>query len=195
MKSNKLLIVTFSIYITSALCIAQVPKGQPEQIKTRVKYSSELNNPFFNSNEWSAGEPNLGEDPNKKSLHTAKCITEHQIRHIIRFCEAKLLSDGTLELYIHDFTASTVDNLKIKIKDGYFTSQYWTAYVADKGDEGLIWITKKQYLILNQENYKIGDTIKGKIEFECVQEVTNPKYGGRYPKSISIEGYFKPKLK
>ena len=195
MRLLTVLIVNAAILSMAALCVAQVPKEQPEQIKTRVQYASELNNPFFFSHEGSAGDANLGEDPKKIVTHTANCITEHQMRHVIRFCDAQLLSDGTLELYIHDFTAATNDNLKIKIKDGYFTSQYWTTYIVDKGNENVIWTTKKQALILNKKNYKKGDTIKGKIKFECLQEVTNAKSGERYPQSISIEGYFKPTLK
>jgi hypothetical protein len=195
MKLRTLLIVTAAMCCVAALCVAQVPKGQPDQIKTHVKYASELDTPFFHSGEGSAGNADLGEDPKKIFTHTAKCITEHQMRHVIRFCDAQLLADGTIELYIHDFTAATNDNLKIKIKDGYFTSQYWTVYVVDKGNENVIWTTKKQDLILNKKNYKKGDTIKGKIEFECLQEVTNSKSGERYPQSISIEGFIKPALK
>ena len=195
MRLLTLLIVAAAMSSMAALCLAQEPKGQPEQIKTRVQYASELDNPFFHSHEGSAGDPNLGEDPKKIVTHTAKCITEHQMRHVIRFCDAQLLPDGTLELYIHDFTAATNDNLKIKIKDGYFTSQYWTVYVIDKGNENVIWTTKKQALILNKKNYKKGDIIKGKIKFECLQEVTNSKSGERYPVSIRIEGFIKPTLK
>ena len=59
----------------------------------------------------------------------------------------------------------------------------------------MVWTTTKQKLILNKEEYKRGDIIKGKIEFECVQEVTNPKYSGCNPGTIKIAGVFKPKLR
>ena len=132
----------------------------------------------------------IAENDSMHLKHTANCITNQQYEHKIRFCEAEL-DNNTMILYIHDFTASTNDNLKIKITNRLFQCQYWTTYVADRGDEGLIWTTKKQILILDKKEYKKGDTIKGKLKFECLQEVTNPKYKGRYPHYIRIEGVFK----
>ena len=184
----------------------RAPEGQPKQIKSRVSYDSKFSDPFFESSEWSYPwfiirhadghiENATGGTTDEKELprlkHTAKCFTAHQGEHVIKFCEARLLKDNTIELFVQDMSPSTSDNLKILVKDGLFSCQYWTFYVADKGDEGLIWTTKRQKLILDKKVYAIGDIIKGKIEFECLQEVTNPKYGGRHPKAIIIEGVFR----
>jgi hypothetical protein len=181
----------------------QVPEGQPAQIKSRVTYDPQLYDPFFASNEWSYPwwvikdadghiENTMGGTTDEQELprlkHTAKCFTAHQGKHEIKFCEARRLKDNTIELFVHDMSPSTNDNLKILVQDGLFSCQYWTSYVADRGDEGLIWTTKRQRLILDKKVYTIGDIIQGKIEFECLQEVTNPKHGGSYPKNIIIEG-------
>lgn len=185
-------------------------KGLPVQMKTAVQYDSKLTDPFFKTEKSSyywwiiehddgtfedtSGEFKKGDKP-PRIRHTANCVTKHQGKHTIRYCDATLHPDNTIELFIHDTTASTYDNLSVRIKDGVFQCQYWTKYVRDRGDEGVIWTTKKQKLILNKKKYHTGDIIKGKISFECLQEVTNPKYGGRCPWTIRVEGVFKPTLK
>jgi hypothetical protein len=180
--------------LTAMAAFSQAPPlNQPQQIRSAVIYDEKLKDRFFTKKQWSMGDPNFGEAKTKR-LHTAQCVTDHQIRHFVRFCDGQILEDGTLQLYIHDFTPSTVDDLLILVKDEQFTCQYWTVYMGDRGDENLIWTTKKQKLILDKKTYRKGERIKGKIEFECLQEVTNPKYGGRFPQSIKIEGVFKPLL-
>ena len=185
-------------------------KEQPRQIRTPVQYDPGLSDPFFDSNEWSypwwiiirddgSFEDTTGEITDLKDAprlkHTANCITKYKGEHTIRFSRAKLYDDGTIDILIHDDSASTNDKLKIEVKNGYFSCQYWTTHVADRGDEDVIWTTKKQKLVLQKKEYRKGDILRGKIEFECLQEVTNPKYGARYPRIIRIEGVFKPELK
>lgn len=183
------------IITLTTLIIAQEPDGQPRQIKTKVQYDENLKHPFFDKTEFHFGDPEFGEDPKRKFVHTAKCFTSHQIEHYIHFCEAKLISNDTIEILIHELTPSTNDNLKIIVSQGQFSCQYWTSYVGDRGDEKLVWTTKKQNLKLNKKRYKKGEVMKGEIKFECLQEVTNPKYKGRFPRTIKIEGVFKPIIK
>jgi hypothetical protein len=177
-KSKKLLLLILICLITATSAYAE-PKGQPDQLVSPVEYDENLSDPFFDL---------------RDIKHTANLVTDQQYEHMIRYCDAEL-KNGSIELYIHDFTPSTNDNLKIKIVGGFFQSQYWTTYVADRGDEGLTWTTKKQKLILDKKNYKKGDIIKGKLEFECVQQVTNPEYKGTSPHNIKIEGVFKAVVK
>jgi hypothetical protein len=49
-------------------------------------------------------------------------------------------------------------------------------------------------LTLDKRTYGKGDEIKGRIDFECVREWSNPKYiekYGRGPKTIKVFGVFK----
>lgn len=171
-----------------------------------MTYDSKVSDPFFASAKWSYPwwiiehedgqiEKTMGEPDDDKELPklklTAKCFTAHQGEHWIKFCDAKLTTDGSLELFIHDVSASYLDNLRMVVKDGQFTSQYWTIYPGDKGDEGLIWTTTRQSLVLNKRKYRKGDEVRGKIKFECLQEITNPKYKGRFPRSIAVQGVFR----
>jgi len=49
-------------------------------------------------------------------------------------------------------------------------------------------------LTLDKKAYRKGDVIKGKIDFECVQEPTNREYiekWGSDPTTIKVYGVFK----
>jgi len=187
----------------------EMPNGQPTQIRTKVRYDSKISGSFFAAAKWSYPwwivqhedghiENTMGGTTDKKELpklkHTAKCFTYHQGEHWIRFCKATLNADGALELFIHDESASYWDNLRILVKGGEFTSQYWTSYPGDKGDEGLIWTTISQSLVLNKRNYRKGHEVRGRIKFTCLQEETNVKYNGRFTRSITIKGVFQTEL-
>jgi hypothetical protein len=183
--------------------------GQTKQMVSPVEYDPEIFDLFFDEVETSwpwwivdhgdgTFEDTRGHITKIEDIpvltHTADCRTRHQGLHQIKFSHARLLKDGAIKLKIEDESASTWDSLTIHIDNGRFSSHYKTRYPADPPDIGLIWTTTKQRLVLEKKNYKKGDVIKGRIEFECVQEATNPKYGGRNPRKIRIEGPFKPTL-
>ncbi|MBI4964486.1 MAG: hypothetical protein HY913_14505 [Desulfomonile tiedjei] len=182
---------------------------QTDQMRSKVHYDPELTDPFFKSNEWSypyGGQFVVdGMWPEGKDLprlkHTAKCISNSfGAEHRMRFCKARLLDVNTIDLLIHDSTPSFSDKLYVQIRNGIFRCQYSTWYKAvtiynnavTQGD--LIWTTKKQELTLDKRVYRKGDTIKGRIVFECVEEATHPKWieeYGRNPKTIKVYGVFK----
>jgi hypothetical protein len=183
--------------------------SQPKQMESRVEYDPQIFDPFFDEEETSwpwwivdhgdgTFEDTTGQITKREDIpiliHTADCRTRHQGLHNINYCSATLQKDGIIELKIEDQSASTGDFLTIQIKDGKFFSQYKTYYPGDPSDINLIWTTTKQRLILNKKEFKKGEVIKGRVEFECVQEVSNPKYGGRNPQKIRIEGTLKPIL-
>ena len=189
-----------------------IPEGQPRQIESNVQYNPELHDPFFESNKWSYPDfvAKINDDRFEDGLtgkilkekdvprlkHTANCISSSRGDHLIKYCNARLLADGSIELYFHEDSPAYYDNLSITIKDNKFTSQYWIAHIAIKVGEPseLIWTTKKQNLILDKANYSKNDIIKGKIEFECLEKYNDPKYEGKSIK-ISISGVFKTTIK
>ncbi len=78
-----------------------------------------------------------------------------------------------------------------------FRCQFWNLYQIPRLAD-MVWTTKRQELTLDKEVYGKGDVIKGRIDFECVQEATNPKYvekWGRTPTTIKVYGVFKTILK
>jgi hypothetical protein len=179
--------------------------GQPAQMSSKVDYDPKLTDPFFKSNEWSylyggqeviSGMTPEGEDP-ARLKHTAKCFsTSLGIDHEVRFCEAKLLDVNMIHLLIHESNPEFIDKLTVRITNGMFSCQYWTGYKRP-GKADWIWTTKRQELTLDKKAYRKGDVIKGRIDFECVQEPTNPKYVEKYGRSstaITVNGVFKTKV-
>ncbi len=178
--------------------------GQPPQMWSRVDYDPKLDDPFFKSKEWSywtgdqyidSGMVPEGEVP-AKLKHTAKCFsTSFGREHRVRFCEARLLDRNTIGLFIHESNPAFVDRLIVRIRNGTFTSQYWTLFkIRATAESGPIWTTTRQELTLDKKTYNRGCVIKGRIDLECVQEHTDPKwvpYDGAYQTPISVKGLFK----
>jgi hypothetical protein len=184
-------------------------RERPRQMVSAVEYDRDIFDPFFDQEESSppwwiierddgSFEDTTGEITEREDIprmrHTADCRTRHQFPRVIRFAEARRVADG-LEIRVHDETASTFDDLTVLAHKGRFSAQYKTRYPADPPDIGLIWTTTKQRLVLDKKSYRPGDVIRGRIEFECLQEIVDPRYGDRAPRKIRIEGPFKPILK
>lgn len=184
------------------------PPRQPAQIKSQVYYDPKLSDPFFETERWTypyweaedvngrvvytrAQSPS-GEKELPRSKNTARCLSSHQFEHTVDFCRAKFLDGDSIELFIYDDHSPIPDNLRIVVQKGVFWSQYWTYYKkrTEQGN-GLRWITKKQALTLDNKVFRKGDVIKGRIVFECVEEVNNPSPSSKYPYAIRIEGVFK----
>ncbi|MBI5570114.1 MAG: hypothetical protein HY914_09225 [Desulfomonile tiedjei] len=190
----------------------EVPSSQPVQMRSQVDYDPKLRDPFFVANEWSypwwivehpdghfESTRGIDESPVKdppRLKHTAKCFSSSfgGREHRVRFCEARLLDMNVVNLLIHEKNPAYRDALKVQIRNGNFTCQYWTRYVAGPPPDGYVWTTKRQKLTLDKKSYRKGDVIKGRIDFECVEEVTDPeeveKYG-RLPTTIKVHGVFK----
>lgn len=64
----------------------------------------------------------------------------------------------------------------------------------ERMESGILWTTKRQELTMDRKMYRKGDLIKGRIDFECLQEPTSPKYiekWGRDARTIKVQGVFK----
>ncbi len=188
----------------------EVPSGQPTQMQSQVDYDPKLMDPFFKSNKWSypwyiiklpdgrfadtRGKRPKKEPPRLK--HTANCFSDaYGVEHLLRFCEARLLDPNMIDLLIHENNPSYFDALRVQIRNEMFSCQYWAMYqVGFTTQPDTIWTTTRQKLTLDKKTYRKGDVIKGKIDFECVEEPTNPEYiqgWGRNPKTIRVHGVFK----
>lgn len=191
------------------LTFSQPAYQQPKQILSKVKYDTNIKDTFFEkkyfSFEWfmidnedgtfsSAIADSLGNPiiDTTKSIHTANCVTQHQGEHTIRYCTAFNKGD-TLLLFVNDFTASTYDNLLIKVINGKFSCQYWTAYPNLHRSEKLTWTTTSQLLTLNAGTYKTGDEVKGKI-YVMIKEEQLTHEGKKETTKIMIEGAVKTKV-
>lgn len=174
-------------------------RGQPGQMWSQVDYDPKLRDPFLNSNEWSyipdldANPPENGPESPLRLKHTAKCFsTSRGCKHDVRFCDAKLLGANAIDLFIHESNPRFIDNLRVQVRDGIFTCQFWTIYEQYAvGYKHLIWTTKRQKLALNRKVYRKGDVIEGTIAFECVEHPNNRFAGKEYSWIIKVFGAFK----
>jgi hypothetical protein len=129
--------------------------------------------------------------------HTAECFIASskygRDKDLVTFCEARLLDVNMMDLLIHEKNMAYIDALKVRIRNGMFTCQYWTFYKWKRGH--LMWKTKRQELILDKKVYRKGDVIKGRIDFECVEEEAMGLKGiekyDREPTSYKVYGVFK----
>jgi hypothetical protein len=195
-----------------------VPPGrQPAQFWSKVRYDPKLTDPFFKSNEWSypwyiiKHPDGTFEDitsdkrPEKEPSHlkhTAKCfitaIESGRAKDLVTFCKARFHNVNTIDVLIHKENSADIDRLKVQIKNGMFASQYWTVFKKlARARARIIWTTTRQKLILDRKEYRKDDVIKGRIDFECVEEPTDPRYvekWGRKPITIRVNGVFKTRV-
>jgi len=173
--------------------------GQPQQITSKVYYDPNLSVPFLKSNElsWWHGGQVLSSKAARRLKHTAMCFSSFNEPEI-NFCDAKLLDDGTIELYFHGAHGGA-HHLRVEVRNGSFQSQYWYVYKAwTASDKDLTWTTKQQELTLNKRVYRKGDVIKGRIDFECVQGHNDPLIAEKHhknPRTMKINGVFKTIVK
>jgi hypothetical protein len=189
------------------------PRGQPDQFRSLVNYDPKLSDPFFEKEEWTNGEwvqkKVDGRDvdtpqkcpPGKKKLGcskiTARCFSSlvvhvSGVQHQMSICEAKLLDGGRIELLINDPIIGDVQHcyqhLLIEVKEGVFWSQYWRN--CERPTAGWTWTTKKQELTLDKGVYRKGDVIKGRIVFECLENIGSRR-GVTSTFVIKVNGVFK----
>jgi hypothetical protein len=186
----------------------QAPSGQPEQMWSQVRYDRKLKDTFFESDTWSYPywiwrntdgtftdirliDKNRAEDP-PRLRHTSRCFsTSFGVKHVINFCEARASDGYEVELLIHETSPAFRDSLRVRIRDGKFTCQYW---IVDHVG-AFTWTTTRQELILDRNAYGKGDVIKGRIDFECAMKVIDPKDIERWGKdpstTVKVFGVFR----
>jgi hypothetical protein len=181
----------------------QPPPGQPAQMWSKFDYDPKLWDTFFESDVMgypdrghitTRGKKRKGED-SSLSEHTARCFSNSLgTKHLVEFCEARLVDANTIDLLIHHTSPGFHDRLRVQVRNGMFTCQFWNLYQIP-GRADMVWTTKRQALTLDKELYRKGDVLKGRIDLECVMEATNPEFiekKGRRTRTVKVYGVFKP---
>jgi hypothetical protein len=178
----------------------RVPSGQPAQMSSKINYDPKLWDTFFESDAW--GYPHGGQIPaggmtpegegSARSESTAMCFSNSLgVKHLVESCKAKLVDENTIDFLIYYIGPGFHDVLRVRVRKGMFTCQYGSGYQVP--GSLLIWTTKRQELTLDQEVYRKGDVIKGRIDFECVQDAKDPEAmekAGGWIKDGWIKGYW-----
>jgi len=176
--------------------IWKMPPGQPEQMRSQVHYDPKLMDTFFESD--AERYPYCSRVAKRGSKQwdttTAMCFSNSLgVKHVVAICEARSVDANTIDLLIHQDSVGFNDKLRVQVRSGMFTCQYLTCYPG-RVETDLIWTTKRQELTLEKKVYRKGDVIKGRIDFECLQEATSPKFiekHGKWPQTIKMWGVFK----
>ncbi len=192
------------------------------QLRSKVHHNPNLNDSFFHSAEygiryysgtrlgggyiipedsldWAIEQSGQVKEENyyPSLRHTARCFSNSRCSsvHEVRFCKARLREPGFIDIIVLEDNPADDDNLFISVKNGTFMCRYWTVYKRrSKINPERIWTTMRQSLTLNKQKFRKGDEIKGRINFECVEEPSNPAYikkHGKYHYTIKVVGVFK----
>lgn len=186
-----------------------VPPGQPEQMWSKVTYDAKLWDTFFESHV--RGHPyrsgmlsGRGTNPEEvgapREEITAICFSDSLgDKHLVEFCDARLVDENTIDLVIHHTCPGNHDRLRIWVRNGKFKCQFW-GYYQIPPLANMVWTTTRQELTLDKEVYQKGDVIKGRIDFESIMEPTNPEFikneratgsSNYWTRTIKVYGVFK----
>ena len=118
--------------------------------------------------------------------HTARCTTNHQGEHAVRYCYATLEND-TLRLFFTEGLPAYVGMLAVLIKGDRLRSDFYANYFGPiMESEKIVRKTTKQKLILDKDRYEIGDTVKGYLDVEFTETQTVPN-----KKPSKVKNYFR----
>jgi hypothetical protein len=175
-----------------------------KQAINKVVYNASLKDTFFLMDMWSYPSFTVKDNKGKFDFtngvedtshlkHTANIFyafdstydNEAHFREVdewerIRYGEALLVGKSML-LKFNESTASSYDDLTIKIKEGQFS----TIFEAGSPAGGNRYYDfEKETLTLQKESYSVGDTLRGYLDFKTTQ-----------PHYAHLKGAFKVKIK
>ena len=180
------------------------PPPPEKHSDNKVVYDAALTDTFFLKNGWSyplftdkdeKGQFFFASDTHDTThlQHTANFVyafdsaydnaayfQQKRVWEKVRYGAAHLLGNTTLILTFDDSTPSSYNNLKIKIKNGYWTSIYLSGSPAG-GNR--YYDFEESSLILQKEAVAVGDTLRGYLD--C--KVRKPHY-------CHLKGAFKVKV-
>lgn len=122
--------------------------------------------------------------------HTANCVSTHQGKHAMKFCDATLDGDGKLVLHISGGLPAYASLLDIEVDDESKVKCAFSAvYPAPTGP--LIWRITKKDVRFSSADTTAGSRLHGwiSVDFEEGEIVDDEEKWGR---TYKIEGFIKP---
>lgn len=126
-------------------------------------------------------------------FYTANCLTNFQGGYNIRYCFADQGKDF-ITLTFSDGLPAYASEFYLYIKGDSFYFKPTTTYPIRTPGQKISYKVTKQNLRLNNNNYKIGDTIIGYVDAEFIETVSVPKKGTKENK-FYLKGYIRTTLK
>lgn len=129
-------------------------------------------------------DPQLTED-------AGKCyVTSFGTKNRVILCEASLLGPNTIDLVIKNRVGVCYEWLRSRITKGMFECDYSVS--CKYPHRRFRCTTKRQELTLDKKEYRKGDLVTGRIDFECLVEC--PECPEK-PETVIVKGVFKTILK
>jgi len=176
-----------------------------DEIQSKVILDKKMHSAFFNSYESSypwyiikhedgTFENVTGEKISKRDKkpveHTSNCVSTHQGRHIMEFCDATYDS-GVLNLEIYGGMPAYFSSLRITLKGSDFLCRFKGVYPAPVSNCRRNIIAKK--LVFKDREIKKGERLFAWVSVEF--EETSTYKGVTETSRHKIEGYIKPAVK
>jgi hypothetical protein len=180
-------------------------RNTKDEIDGKIQFDNKLHSEFFDSHETSypwyifkiddrTFETVLDREITNKDKtpieHTSNCVSTHQGKHIMNFCDAAYDS-GVLQLEIFGGMPAYSSALMIRVKDSEFWCYFKAAYPAPVYD--CKWNILSKRLTFKSSNFKKGKRIYAFISVEF--EETSSYHGKTTTNKYKIEGYLKPIVK
>ncbi len=164
----------YVILILVILPSCEKPIQKAKILGDKMIIAPDFQDSFFYKNDWSYNDfiekgrkgyfINNGSEPidTTHHQHLAKLISSINGEHEIKFGWAYFKKDSLI-LHFEDVNPAYFDVLKIQIKGDFFILVYQSG--TPVGGDTVFPMDKKE-LVIQKNTYQIGDTIKGKLNFE-----------------------------
>lgn len=120
--------------------------------------------------------------------HTANLQLTHQGKHLIRSIEAALMNDTLLLFTMAELPAYT-GTIAITVNKGKAFFMFHDVPFEPLYNEHSLYIPLRQSLLLNKKHYRVGDTLRGRLEYRFRED--HYKSGTKVSAKIySVSGNF-----
>ena len=214
LNQMRCLLKTFFTMVSIALlCLPGTAFGQgcydynntTDNLKAHVSFNSKMDSQFFKSykasypwyilrNDDGTFENTMGDEVSADDKipveHTAHCVSTHQGKHVMDFCDA-IYDAGTLRLEIHGGMPAYASSLMIIVKDAEFFCRFRASYPAPVSN--CTWNILSKKLIFKDKAIKKGRRLYAWLSAEF--EEISTYQGKTATTKHTIEGYIKPIVK
>jgi hypothetical protein len=208
-----LLKTSFTIVSVVILCLPFTSSSQncydynntTDKIKGRVLLNSNMDSQFFRSHKASypwyiirnadgTFENTLGDEVSEEDKipreHTAHCVSTHQGKHVMDFCDATY-DAGALRLEIYGGMPAYASSLMIIVKDSEFFCRFRASYPSLVSN--CRWSILSKKMIFKDKDIKKGRRLYAWLSVEF--EETSMYQGKTTTMKHKITGYIKPIVK
>lgn len=129
-------------------------------------------------------------------MHTAQCTVNDSDFDMFKYADASVYSDS-LSIHFYDLSNMYGKDLFVYINKGQTNAHLTINYIFAYDPKDVSWTTVKKKIVLDSDRFHKGDTLKGYLDLEIVEQwrdKTGPERK-RVNDTIYIKGPFKTVIK